>query len=68
MEYYRNGRRSYICRLKIFIEYGILTDEKFAEKAAGFMLWKNTEGKYFTAEEYREFVKGLPVKLGGTTE
>ena len=44
--------------LKIFIEYGILTDEKFAEKAAGFMLWKNTEGKYFTAEEYREFVKG----------
>lgn len=44
--------------LKIFIEYGILTDEKFAEKAENFMLWKNTEGKYFTPEEYEEMVKG----------
>ena len=43
--------------LKIFIEYGIITDEKFAEKANGFMLWKNVEGKYFTADEYREAVK-----------
>ncbi|WP_300108886.1 molecular chaperone HtpG [uncultured Alistipes sp.] len=43
--------------LKIFIEYGIITDEKFAEKATGFMLWKNVEGKYFTADEYREAVK-----------
>lgn len=51
--------------LKIFIEYGILTDEKFAEKAAGFMLWKNTEGKYFTAEEYREFVKGEQTDKNG---
>ncbi|MBP3550839.1 MAG: molecular chaperone HtpG [Alistipes sp.] len=45
--------------LKIFIQYGILTDEKFAEKAAGCMLWKNTEGKYFTAEEYCTAVKDL---------
>ncbi len=44
--------------LKIFIEYGILTDEKFAEKAENFMLWKNTEGKYFTPKEYDESVKG----------
>ena len=43
--------------LKIFIQYGILTDEKFAEKAADFMLLKNTEGKYFTAKEYTEIVK-----------
>ncbi len=43
--------------LKIFIQYGILTDEKFAEKAQEFMLWKNTEGKYFTAKEYTEAVK-----------
>lgn len=43
--------------LKIFIQYGILTDEKFAEKAEGFMLWKNTEGKYFTPKEYVELVK-----------
>ena len=43
--------------LKIFIQYGILTDEKFAEKAAGIMLWKNVEGKYFTPKEYAEKVK-----------
>ena len=43
--------------LKIFIQYGILTDEKFAEKAPKFMLWKNVEDKYFTAEEYTELVK-----------
>ncbi len=45
--------------LKIFIQYGILTDEKFAEKASGCMLWKNIEGKYFTAEEYCAAVKDL---------
>ena len=44
--------------LKIFIQYGILTDEKFAEKAENFMLWKNTEGKYFTPKEYDETVGG----------
>ncbi|MBQ8204613.1 MAG: molecular chaperone HtpG [Alistipes sp.] len=38
--------------LKIFIQYGILTDEKFAEKAANFILWKSIEGKYYTPEEY----------------
>ena len=43
--------------LKIFIQYGILTDEKFAEKATDFMLWKNVDGKYFTPKEYAEMVK-----------
>ena len=43
--------------LKIFIQYGILTDEKFAEKAREFMLWKNVEGKYFTPKEYVDTVK-----------
>ena len=42
--------------LKIFIEYGVLTDEKFAEKADKFMLWKSVDGKYFTADEYRALV------------
>ena len=42
--------------LKIFIEYGVLTDEKFAEKADKFMLWKSVEDKYYTAEEYRALV------------
>ena len=43
--------------LKIFIQYGILTDEKFAEKAQGFMLWKTIDGKYFTSEEFTEAVR-----------
>ena len=43
--------------LKIFIQYGMLTDEKFAEKAQDFMLLKSTEGKYFTPKEYIDFVK-----------
>ena len=45
--------------LKVFIQYGILTDEKFAEKASAYMLWKNTDGKYFTAEEYTAAIKDL---------
>ena len=43
--------------LKIFIQYGILTDEKFSEKATDFMLWKSVEGKYYTPKEYTEKVK-----------
>ncbi|MBQ8652671.1 MAG: molecular chaperone HtpG [Alistipes sp.] len=43
--------------LKIFIQYGILTDEKFAEKAQDFMLWKSIEGKYYTPKEFTEKVK-----------
>ena len=43
--------------LKIFIQYGILTDEKFAEKATDFMLWKSVDGKYYTPKEYTEKVK-----------
>lgn len=43
--------------LKIFIQYGIVTDEKFAEKAAAFTLLKNIEGAYFTLDEYAAKVK-----------
>ena len=43
--------------LKIFIQYGMLTDDKFDEKAQDFMLLKSTEGKYFTTKEYIDFVK-----------
>ena len=44
--------------LKLFIEYGMLTDEKFCERAMTFALLKNTEGKYFSFEEYRKAVEG----------
>ena len=44
--------------LKLFIEYGMLSDEKFCERALKFALLKNTDGKYFSFEEYKEAVKG----------
>ncbi len=43
--------------IKIFIEYGMISDEKFRERAKKFCLLKNTEGKYFTFDEYREHIK-----------
>ena len=42
--------------IKIFIEYGMLTDEKFCDAAMKFDLLKDTEGKYFTLEEYKELI------------
>ena len=52
--------------LKIFIEYGIVTDEKFSEKAADFVLVKNTDGKYFTLKEYEELIKANQTDKHGT--
>jgi molecular chaperone HtpG len=43
--------------LKIFIEYGMLTDEKFYDRSLNFFLFKNTEDKYFTFEEYEKLIK-----------
>jgi len=43
--------------LRIFIEYGILSNEKFAERAKKFFLYKNTDDKYFTIEEYENIIK-----------
>ncbi len=42
--------------IKVFIEYGMLTDEKFCDAAMKFDLLKDTEGKYFTIEEYKELI------------
>jgi len=52
--------------LKVFIQYGIVTDEKFAEKAADFVLVKNTDGKYFTLKEYEELIKANQTDKHGT--
>jgi molecular chaperone HtpG len=43
--------------LKLFIEFGMLTEEKFYERAEKFALLKNTDGKYFTLEEYAKIIK-----------
>jgi molecular chaperone HtpG len=45
--------------IKIFVQYGMLSEEKFYEKAQKFALLKNTDGKYATLEEYAERVKPL---------
>jgi len=42
--------------LKLFIQYGMLSDEKFYERAEKFALLKNIDGKYFTFEEYKALV------------
>lgn len=45
--------------IKIFVEYGMLSDEKFYEKAVKFALLKNTDGKYYTLDEYQNHVSTL---------
>lgn len=45
--------------IKIFVEYGMLTEEKFCERAMKFALLKNTEGKYFKLDDYRDKIKTL---------
>ena len=45
--------------LKLFVEYGTLSDEKFAEKSKTFSLLKSSEGSYHTLEEYIDKVKPL---------
>ena len=44
--------------LKIFIEFGMLSDEKFCERAMKFALLKNTEGKYFSIDDYKKAIEG----------
>ena len=43
--------------IKLFIEYGMLSDEKFCERAMSFALLKNTDGKYFSLEDYRKAIE-----------
>ena len=44
--------------LKIFIVFGMFTDEKFYDRAKDFALFKNVDNKFFTFEEYKELIKG----------
>ncbi len=59
-EIFRNDRPGFEQKwddIKIFIEYGMLTDEKFCEAAMKFCLLRDTDGKYFTLEEYRTLIE-----------
>lgn len=51
--------------LNVFVEYGMLTEDKFYEKAETFALFKNTKGEYFTIEEYKENVKSIQTDKDG---
>ncbi len=44
--------------LKLFIEYGMLSDEKFCDRAMKFCLLKNTDGKYFSIDDYKKVIEG----------
>ena len=43
--------------LKLFLEYGMLSDEKFCDRAMKFCLLKNTDGKYFSIEDYGKAIE-----------
>jgi molecular chaperone HtpG len=45
--------------IRVFIQYGMISEEKFFDRAKKYMLYKNTEGKYFTREEYEKHIKKL---------
>lgn len=59
-EIFKNSRQEYEQKwddIKIFIEYGMLTDEKFCDAAMKFVLVKDTDNKYYTLDEYRTLVE-----------
>ena len=61
-EMFKNNREDFEKKwddIKVFIQYGCITDEKFYERASKFMLMKNTEGKYFTLDEYKAHIETL---------
>ena len=51
--------------IKIFIEYGMLSDEKFREAGKKFTLLKDTEGKYYTLEEYKQLIESTQTDKDG---
>jgi len=59
-EIFKNNREEFQQKwddIRIFIEYGMVSDEKFYERALKFVLLKDTDGKYYTLDEYKELVK-----------
>ena len=66
---FKNDRSDFEAKwddIKIFIEYGMLTDEKFCDAAMKFTLLKDVDGKYFTLEEYRTLIEPQQTDKEGT--
>lgn len=67
-EIFKNNRADYEKKwddIKLFIEYGMLTDEKFSERAKNFVLVKDTDGKYYTLEEYKTLIEAAQTDKDG---
>src|SRR5690606_17655556 len=62
IELFKADRKAYEGKwndIGVFVKYGMLTDEKFAEKATDFCLLRNVENEFFTLKEYAEKVKDI---------
>jgi len=69
-ELYKKERESFIAKwpdLGVFVKYGMITEEKFYEKAVKFALLKNTDGKYATIQEYIDQVKPVQTDKNNKT-
>lgn len=68
-EIFKNTRDEYEKKwddLKLFITYGMLSEEKFYDRAKDFALFKNVDGKFFTYEEYKTLIKDNQTDKNGT--
>ncbi len=67
-EMFKNDRADFESKwddLQVFVQYGMLSEDKFAEKAKSFALVKNAEDAYFTLEEYKEKIAPLQTDKDG---
>ena len=67
-ELYKNDRADFEKKwddIKLFIQFGMLSDEKFYDRAIGFALMKNVDKQYFTLEEYKAKVKDAQTDKNG---
>ena len=67
-ELFKKDRKSYeekFDSIGLFVKYGMITEDKFYDKAKKFVLLKNTDGKYFTLDEYQQQVAPTQTDKGG---
>lgn len=65
---FKNDRKNFESKwddIEVFIKYGMLSEEKFYDRAEKFSLVKNMDGKYFTIEEYKETIKDFQTDKEG---
>jgi molecular chaperone HtpG len=67
-EIFKNDRAGYEAKwdeIRVFVQYGMLSDDKFYDRALKFAMFKNTEGRYFTLDEYRNHISALQTDKDG---